>query len=145
MIYTDSILILPFRLVASVDDEKTDSVKDAETSSDDSGMESPKDAETSEDTEATEDAKTPADDTERDASEDKKASREDTDTEAKETAETSTDEEETDGNTLGEGLVLSDELTCSVDHIAATNTCLSFGVFFLIGLLLARMAWGRLK
>lgn len=43
-----------------------------------------------------------------------------------------------------ESMVLSED-TYPLDYLAATDTCLAFGVFFLAGLLLARMAWGHLK
>ncbi len=48
------------------------------------------------------------------------------------------------GETVGTETVLVDNSEL-LDYIAATDTCLSFGLFFSIGLLLARITWGRLR
>lgn len=51
------------------------------------------------------------------------------------------DEVDTDTITVLENVVLSDD---TLSYIAETDVCIAFGIFFLIGLLLARMTWGRL-
>lgn len=43
-----------------------------------------------------------------------------------------------------ESLELS-EVMPLLDYIGVTNTCIAFGIFFLVGLLLAKITWGRLK
>lgn len=52
----------------------------------------------------------------------------------------SVDELDTDMTEDMESLTLSED---TLSYIAATNTCIAFGVFLLVGLILAKMAWGR--
>ena len=41
-----------------------------------------------------------------------------------------------------ESLTLAED---TLTYIAVTNTCIAFGVFLLVGLILVKIAWGRFK
>lgn len=65
-------------------------------------------------------------------------------TDSDKSASDSTDGKDSDISEIFEGIVLSDSPATS-EYTDTTLTCLTFGVFFYIGLFLARMTWGYLK
>ena len=65
-------------------------------------------------------------------------------TDNKETDSVPTDAKGEDASGMYESIVLSDASGTS-EYTDATITCIAFGVFFLVGLFLARMTWGYLK
>ena len=53
-----------------------------------------------------------------------------------------TDEVDVDDIEDMESLTLAED---TLTYIAVTDTCIAFGIFFLIGLILAKTTWGRFK
>lgn len=137
-------------------DEMTGFIPDLLAKAEETGDTAPEDGE-KEDAGAPEDGEKEATDTPEDREKEEAASGDKTESDTtpekgKEGGDTDREEEtreslppegeDTEGDGGTESLILSTE---AFDHIAVTDTCIAFGVFFLVGLLLARMTWGRLR